>query len=299
MVAMSVWSKTCLAIVLFASVACAAKPSISLVKASFKLNVVRDGEKIHQVWLSAEPDTVSKIASTEGFEVTDGNSVSIQASFQDTNGEPASVHQCFLRFVNQRTKQDNLFLAKRKGRDMRAEVNFKNEVKSDAEFWVQDDSYAVELVMGDLNMRDSVTWKITENMHFAEGALLMFSRSGGGVFDFDVGVKKYLLPEFISPIPNAEKRASVAAIVIALVGVLLPLPLLLIAWGRLGVFPLQFPPQKGKQLWIFGFETCLMGHLVALVMFWVKWNIVTTWKVMGVLMIPTMICGRNVLSSHS
>lgn len=290
-------AQLCLAVALCAASPDAANPSVSLVKASFKLNVVRDGEKIHQVWLTAEADKVSEIASPDGFEVSNGNSVSVQASFQNADGKPAFVHQLFLRFVNQRTKQDNLFLVKRRGRDMRADVVLKNEIRSDAEFWVEDDAYAIEVVMGDLHMKDSTTWTITENMRFADDASPMFSRPQGGIFDFDVSVKKYMLPEFVSPVPAPEKRAQLPAILLALVSVLLPLPLLLIAWRRLGVFPLEFPKEKSQQLSIFVFEVFLLGHVGALVMFWVKWNIVTTCKVMGALMIPTMLFGRNVLSS--
>lgn len=287
----------CLAIALCVALTYAATSSISLVKASFKLNIVRDGEKIHQLWLTAERDEASQTASPEGFQVSNGNSISVQASFEGAGGGPAFVRQLFLRFVNTRTKQDNLFLVKRKGRDMRADVVLEREVKSDAEFWVKDDSYAVELIMGDLHMKESTTWTITENMRFAEDAAPMFSRPERGVFDFDVSVKKYLLPEFFSPVPVPEKRASLPAIVMALISVLLPLPVLFIVWTKLGVFPLEFPKERSQQLYIFGFESCLLGHLVALVMFWVKWNIVTTWKVVGALMIPTMIFGRNVLSA--
>lgn len=287
----------CLAIALCAALTDAATSSISLVKTSFKLNVVRDGERIHQLWLTAEPDTISQTASPDGFQVSNGNSISVQASFEGADGEPAFVRQLFVRFVNKRTKQDNLFLVKRKGRDMRADVVPKTEIKSDAEFWVHDDSYAVELVMGDLHMKESTTWTITENMRFAEDAAPMFSRPERGVFDFDVSVKKYLLPEFVSPIPAPEKKASLPAIVVALISVLLPFPLLLIVWTKLGVFPLEFPKESSERLYFLGFEACLLGHLVSLVMFWVKWNIVTTWKVVGALMIPTMIFGRNVLSS--
>lgn len=291
------WVLLCVLAVLCAAISDAAEPSISLVKATLKVSMVRDGEKVHRVWLSTETDKVAEVAQPEGFEVGNANSFSVQASFENEKGEPASVHQLFLRFVNQRTKQDNLYLVKRGSRDMRTEINLKNEIKGDAEFWVKDDSYAVELIMGDKLLKDSTTWRITEKMRFEEDAFPMFTRVTRGVFDFDVGVKKGLLPEFISPIPASEKMAPLFAVLLALASTLLPLPLLLVAWVRLGVFPLQFPGDKKEKISILAFQACLVAHLGALVMFWVKWNIVTTWKVMGVIMVPTLLFGRSVLST--
>lgn len=270
--------------------------SISFAKASFKVSTIRDGEKIHRVWVATESDKLSDIAKPEGFEVGNANSISVQAAFEKEDGKPAFVHQLFLRFVNQRTNQDNLFLVKRGSRDMRSEINLKNEIKGDAVFWEKDDSYAVELVMGDKLLKEGVAWRITDNMRFADDASAMFQRPARGVFDFDVGVKKDLLPEFISPVPSSEKRASLFAIVLALISTLLPLPVLLVVWANLGVFPLQLPTDSKQKVAVLGFQACLLAHSGALVMFWLKWNIVTTWKFMGAIMVPTLLLGKVALS---
>lgn len=275
----------------------ATESSISLAKASFKCTYVQDGERMHRVWVTAESDTISKVAAPEGFAADGGDSLSVQASFLDQEDNAVSVHQLFLRFVNKRTLADNLFLLKRRGREMKVDVKLRTEVKADRDFWAASDVYDVELVMGDFKLTQSTTWTITENMRFAEGSEALFQPPPTGVFDFDIGVKKRLLPEFVSPIPDPEKRAAFPLIVAALVGVVMPLPFLFIGWTKVGVFPLRFPSGKSQRLWLFGFEACVLGHLVALVMFWIQWNIVTTWKVIGALMVPTWFFGRNVLAA--
>lgn len=285
------------AITIFATFAFAADSSISLSKATFKLSYVQDGEKMNRVKLSIGPEEISEASSADGFSVGLKDSITVQASFVDQNSDAVSVHQLFLRFVNKRLRQDNLFLLKRRGREMKADFNFKGEIRSDLDFWTATDSYIVELVMGDLKLAESRTWTITKDMRFDESCAELFKQPERGVFDFDVSVKKQLLPEFHSPNPEPEKRAPMFMILAALVAVMLPLPVLFVGWSRLGVFPLRFPSKTGEKLWVFGFELCLVGHLVALTMFWVRWNIVTTWKVMGLMMVPTIFFGKIVLSS--
>lgn len=289
------FAASCVTIALLIDLAHATDEAITLSKASLKVHITRDGEKVNLVMLSTQPDTLSQVASPKGFEIGLGHSVSVQASFIDASSEATSIHQPFLRFVNQRTKQDNVYLLKRKGKEMRLDLGLKAEIKADLDFWTKDDVYGVELVMGDWKLDQSATWVITERMRFGADAKAMFEHAPRGVFDFDVGVKKGVLPEFETALPEGEKRAPLTAIVLALVGVVLPLPMLVVGWIRLGVFPLRLPREKGEQFAVLGFEACVVGHLIALVMFWLRWNIVTTWKVMGVLMIPTLLFGRSVV----
>lgn len=293
---LSRFAATCIAIALFVGLAHAIDETITFSKASLKVHVKRDGEKVNLVMLSTQPDSLSQVASSDGFEIGLGHSISVQASFIDANSEATSIHQPFMRFVNQRTKQDNVYLLNRKGKEMRLDLGLKAEIKGDLDFWTKDDVYGVQLVMGDWRLERSATWVITERMRFAADADPMFEHAPRSVFDFDVGVKKEVLPEFETALSKGEKRAPLLAIVLALVGVLLPLPLLVVGWIRLGVFPLQLPRERGERLAFLGFEACIVGHLVALVMFWVRWNIVTTWKVMGMLMVPTLLFGRSVVS---
>lgn len=286
---------SCIAVTLCIGLTNATEDKVTFSKASLKVRIARDGEKVNHVMLSTQPDTLAQVASPEGFRVGLGHTIYVQASFVDAKSEPASIHQLFLRFVNQRTQQDNLYMLKLKGKEMRLDLKLKTEINADLDFWTKDDVYGVQLVMGDWKLGQSATWVITEKMKFAEDAASMFERAPKGVFDFDVGVKKEALPEFETALPEGEKRAPLVAIVIALVAVVAPLPMLVVGWVRLGVFPLRLPEGKGERFAVLGFEACVVGHLAALVMFWVRWNIVTTWKVMGVLMIPTLLFGRKVV----
>lgn len=274
---------------------CACGHGISFQKGTFKVTHIEHGEKKQRVRLSTDADSVSKVAQPEGFTMDTKDSIAVQLSFVDESENAAVVRQAFLRFENKRTGQDNIYLLEKKGRDMKVELPIQKEIRGDLEFWKHKDSYKVDVIMGDVKLEGDGIWTITEDMMFFEDSEKAFKKAPGGVFDFDVGVKKTLLPEFITPIAPAEKRAPKLFVLVALLAVLMPLPILLVAWARLGVFPLRI--SEGFSLGsVIGFELCLLCHVMALGMFWFSWNIVKTWKVMGVLMIPTYLFGRKVLS---
>ncbi|CAN8069594.1 unnamed protein product [Agarophyton chilense] len=271
--------------------------SMHFERAIFKSSYVLGEEKVQRVRLSSDRDSLQQVA-TPHLEVAPDDSLACQVSFQDNQKDPAAPNQVLFRFENKKTGKDNYFLMKKKGRDFKVDIKLSKEIKGDLEFWQKDGSYRAELIMGDPELDLSQTWTITDKMTFSDKASALFKEPERGVFDFDVSVKKYLLPEFISPTPAPEKRAHPLVVVGALIGVTLPSLLLLYVWIRMGVFPLSFKDKNNVGVLI-GFEACVLGHIVALVMFWVKWNIVVTWKVMAALMIPTCILGRQLLLENT
>ena len=270
--------------------------TITLKKAVVKLNYVKHGERVHRIKAEVNGETIATSKPFAPFQIEPTDSINVQLSLLNEEEEPAFIKQPFLRIENIETKQDNLYLLKRRGKDMRLDLSLKKEIKADLDFWQKDYSYRLQIIMGDLKLKESQTWTITDHMSFQDHVGSgIFEKPARKVFDFDVGVKKTLLPEFSFPIPIPEKRASLPIVIAGLICTFLPWFLLLVFWKGLGAFNLRLPSNKGEKILFIGFEMCVLAHLVALSMFWYKWNIVTTGKVVGVLMVPTLILGRNLL----
>lgn len=270
--------------------------TITLKKAVFKLNYVKHGERIQRVKTEVNGETISTSKALDAFQIEPTDSINIQLSFLNEKEEPTYIKQPFLRIENIETKQDNLYLLKRRGKDMRLDLSLRKEVQADLDFWQKEYSYRLQIIIGDLKLKESRTWTITDHMSFQDDvAKSIFEKPARNVFDFDVGVKKTLLPEFSFPIPSPEKRASLPIVIVGLVSIFIPWIVLLISWKGLGAFNLRLPSNKGEKIMFIVFEICVLAHLVALGMFWYKWNIVTTGKVVGVLMVPTLVLGRNLL----
>lgn len=263
-------------------------------RATFKASYVQEGEKVMKVKLSTDVESVGEIADPDGFQISPTDSLACQVAFIDDKNAPISITQPFIRFENLRTGKDNLFLLKKKGRDMKVDIKMDREVKSDLNFWNEQDFYLVELIMGDLDLHLAKTWTITEKMAFSTNSHQLFKAPERNVFDFDVSVKKSLLPEFTFPIAPPEKRAHPAVTVLAVSAILLSFALLLFGWTKMGVLQLSLKGRKNMSV-IFGFELCVIGHAIALCMFWLRWDIILTWKVTGVLMVPTWILGQKLI----
>lgn len=262
--------------------------TFQLEKLTFKATYVRDGEKNARVRLSADMSTVDQVADTGDVHVESSDTISVQASIVDASGESVGIEQAFIRFLNKRTGVDNLYLMRKTGLDIKVDVNLAREIRADHDFWVGTDTYRTEVVLGDERLKSSKTWVVTDSLRFKDQDASDFKPAPRGVFDFDVSVKKHLLPEFEFPIPPKEKRAPFSIVMIALIAVIVPLPLLLITWKWMGVLPLSLP--SGHQLFVAGgLHFCVLAHIAILIGFWLSWNIVTTWKIMSVIMVPTLV----------
>lgn len=282
--------------VLYAASVSAGTP-VQLEKVAFKATHVKHDEKIARVRLSADASTVHQIGEDGDVEVEPSDTITAQASIVDDSGESVAIEQAFLRFENKRTGKDNIYLMRKSGLDSKVDVNLPREIRADHDFWVGQDSYRVEVILGDERLKRSVSWLVTDSMKFADADAEIFKLLPRGVFDFDISVKKEILPEFEYPLPANGKRAPWSIVLVALIAVAVPLPVLLMIWKQLGVLPLRLP--GGRHLVVVGgLQTCILAHILALIMFWFRWNIVTTWKVMGVIMVPTFLFMRSFLQEN-
>lgn len=276
-----------------------ASGSIKLERASIRLSYLSQQERLTRRAASAEaPDFAAIGAPYVTAEVDD--TLLVQASCVDAaTSETAHAQQAFLRFVRKDTGLDSVYVMKKKGFESRLELSLKKEIRADHSFWTREATYRVEVVVGDTRMDSGVSWVAIDALSFGNGPPGPFGVASSGVFDFDVGVKRSVLPEFSSKRPPEEKQAPFIAVVLALFALLGPFPLVFVAWGRLGVFPFKMPEGAQEKSSVVGFELCLLGHMFALTMFWLKWNIVFTWKVMAAIMVPTLFFGHRVLSTSA
>lgn len=261
--------------------------ALTLSKGSFKVSYVQSGEKMHRLRASLSRDEPAPTGAQ--FNARREDTMSVQLQYEMADGKAGFPEQALLRVYNARLQADNLFLVRRKGRELRADVWLAAESRTDEGFWQKGDALRVEVVVGGEGL-EGWTWKIGEMRLVGDWGF----EKKRDVFDFDVGVKKGLLDEFDAPVREEEKRAGGMLVGGAIVGVLGAFVGLIVGWGNMGVLPLK----KGGDIgigWGIGFQGCLLSQIIVLGLFWVRWDIVTTWKVMGMIMIPTIVCGRRVL----
>jgi Oligosaccharyltransferase subunit Ribophorin II len=291
------------AVTVFALLTChaAADPAIKLERAGMRLTYTVSQEKRTRASASVDGPAFS-VGSVPSVIAHPDDTLVAQASCVDQSDAavPAHPQQAFLRVVRVADGNDAVYVMRKKSIEMRAELSLRKEIRADREFWRVGDAYRVEIVVGDTRMVEGVTVVVVESLTFdgeSTSVLNVFRAPTGNVFDFDVGVKKFLLPEFTSPVAPGEKQAPFVAVMVALAALAAPFPFVFVAWGQLGVFPLTLPESMCERTMVVGFESCLLGHIAALVMFWLRWNIVYTWKVLVLLMVPTLFFGHKVLSA--
>lgn len=276
----------------------ASEETIAVDRAAVRISYAGEAERLTRSSFSADgPDLSASSSSSSKAIVDSGDTLHAQLSCVGSeSGDTAHPQQAFLRFVRHDTGADTVYVMQRKSIGMRVELSMKKEIRQDLNFWSPDVSYRVEVIVGDTKMASGSTWVAIAEMKFSSAGANVFKAPAAEVFDFDVGVKKALLPEFTSPLPPEEKQATAAAIIVALIALLAPLPLVILAWARLGVFPMKVSGGASGRSSAFKFEICLLLHMAALTMFWLKWNILQTWKVMAALMPATIVYGQRTLS---
>lgn len=262
--------------------------SLSLSKATFKTQSLRDGEKITKTLLTFTPPFSSTPAASS-ISVLPTQSLVVSASLSPTTSLP---QQSVLRLYNHRLEIDNFFILSPHHREIRLDLPLATEIQGTRDFFYLTDEYSVELIIADPDLPDNgYIWTITKNLTFIDDGSHIFDPPSTGVFDFDVSVKTHAPPDFEWPIQPPEPRASRLAVIIGVIAVLTPAMGLLKVWSGLGVWKRTM---NGDGWWkVFG--VCVILHMIAMVRFWIGWRITTLWKVMSVLSIPTLFAGRKVM----
>lgn len=268
--------------------------SIQVERLSLRVTYVQDAEKLSKGTFAVENDEWNSFEPTSDLAVSPSDTLVAQASCIDKSGDPVQPTQASLRIVDESTvpPTDTIWPLTQRRQEMRREVSLKHETKVDHEFWRSGVPYSVQLIVGDPRLERGVVWTVTTGFIFNSS---IPSKVPRGVFDFDLAVRKNSLPEFHSTVPENRKQVPLTVVITFTILSMVPIVGLLAMWSKLGALSSKPHSSVSSRLNILLFEICLIAHAAALGMFWVQWNIVTTWKVMAVIMVPTLYFGHRAL----
>lgn len=288
------------------SARCEGAETFNVDKVTFKSTYVRNDERVSRIRLSASGDDLSTVGEAGDVVLSSNDTLTVQVSLDPPT---VTAEQVMLRFENKRLHLDNLFALTRTGSEYKVELKLRKEIGADRAFWAAQgldggyggDTYSVTVMVGDAKLADGgyKAWSVTKKMRWHPDDLefdKVFRPVQHGVFEFDIRVKTdVLLPEFHTPLPVQERAAKwyITAAIVACMA--LAFPALFATWFHMGALPLNLKAGHGSLFVSAALHLCIIGHIAALVMFWVKWNIITTWKVMGAIMVPTLIFMRAFL----
>lgn len=193
-----------------------------------------------------------------------------------------AAHQTFVRFTNQKTKQEIIFVSEA---DSSLTNKFDLDVGASAkDFGYQSGKYSVELIVGDAIIENPFSWVLADvELTFPEGS----ATPSEGQSQYS---KK---PEIKHLFREPEKRPPGAVSMTFTVLVLAPLLILLLLWLKIGVNLSNFP----FSISAIGFHVCLAGIFGLYYCYWTQLNMFQTLRYLGILAIPTFLFGNRLLSS--
>ncbi|ESO85997.1 hypothetical protein LOTGIDRAFT_220939 [Lottia gigantea] len=198
-----------------------------------------------------------------------------------TTSQSLSAHQTFVRFTNQKTKQEIIFVAESDSSNLN---KFELDVGARGkDFGFQSGQYGMELIIGDPVIENPISWTMADvKLTFQEGQ----AKTKPSTNQYS---KK---PEIQHQFNKPEKRPP-AVVSLAFSGlVLLPVLILFILWIKLGVNISNFP----VSLSAIGFHVCLAAIFGLYYCYWTQLNMFQTLRWLGILAVPTFLFGNRLLS---
>jgi len=199
----------------------------------------------------------------------------------ERSGDLMKVHQAFVRLSNTDTNQEIIFVAEADSKNI---YNFDIDVNAKAkEFGSISGTYNINLIVGDPVITNSFSWNVGKvHIKFADDASPRKDHSA------DYKPRPVITHMFREP----EKRPSTLVSNAFTILVILPLLLLFVLWGKLGVNLSNFP----FSLHAIGFHAGLGSIFCLFVLFWLKLNMFTTLKYLVCLCVVTFLCGNRLLA---
>ena len=273
---------------------CAAR-SLSVDRVAFRVSYVQDAEKLQRISVAADSfDLRTKQPLLDSVDASLSDTIVAQVVCRDSDGKVAHPTQAVLRIADESAVPpvDTIWPLNRRRNELRREISLEFESRVDRAFWRRNVAYTVQIIVGDRELGESVVWTITREFKLDSA----YEEKKRGVFDFDLAIRKSIKPEFDTPIPGARKEAPLSIVSTFSLLSIAPLVCLLIVWGRIGALTITIPRKSKERFDTIMFQLCIAAYIVVLTMFWVEWNIVTTWKVMGLLIIPSLYFGKSSLA---
>ncbi|XP_029636206.1 dolichyl-diphosphooligosaccharide--protein glycosyltransferase subunit 2 [Octopus sinensis] len=199
-----------------------------------------------------------------------------------SNGQLMTAHQAFVRLTNLKTKQEIIFVTEA---DNSMTNKFDLDVGSGAkDFGSLSGRYSMELIIGDAVIENPFSWYLADTvLTFPEAT----APSKPAVNQYSP--KPTINHEFKRP----EKRPPKLVSFIFTALVVLPIFILFILWGKIGVNISNFPMSVSA----IGFHVCLASIFGCYSLYWKSLNMFQTLKYVGLLSIPTFLFGNRLLSN--
>eukprot|EP00871_Galdieria_phlegrea_P004826 jgi/Galph1/5344/GphlegSOOS_G3996.1 len=265
--------------------------SINLLTVKLELSDSKTGDSVLSEQLTAESLPFQRKVFLE-----DDRQFSVQVTLRTpTVTRVESLEQAWISFVEKESKEEYVFLPMKRTNDLLIYiVDVNREALQTLEGKRGD--FFLKLVVGDTRIPRGLSEVLATNVVFNYSQKVAPSPSRpSGIFDYDVSWKFYPQEEIIYQLKQPAKRAPIFFSFLFTALVLLPL-LIFIFWVVATFYVFPFELDWGIELvWSLVFHACIGGYLYSLVMFWLQWNIIKTWKVMLSLLPLTMISGYKVL----
>lgn len=224
------------------------------------------------------------------------------SSERTPQGDAFRPQQCFLRLYHDQTGREIILVAtpssKSSGQAGGSVLQLILDPSTQAkDFGYLSGVYTMELLVGDALMPQGVRWTLgkasitlpaapvappsapSPNVHWADAPRLPGQ------------VAKSEIHHQFRP---ADKRAPAPLSTLFTVLCILPLGLLLILWGKLGINLRGLSETSPAAI---GFHICLAGMFVLYYVYWTRWNMFQTLGYVALLGVPTFLCGNIMLRS--
>uniref|UniRef100_A0A8D8LI08 Dolichyl-diphosphooligosaccharide--protein glycosyltransferase subunit 2 n=1 Tax=Cacopsylla melanoneura TaxID=428564 RepID=A0A8D8LI08_9HEMI len=200
--------------------------------------------------------------------------------------KPTTVHQTFVRLSNRETGQEVVLVVET---PTSADKAYKFDVDIGAKSSLlnhQSGLYTVSLIVGDAVVTNSFVWEVgTVNLKLSGDVPAAAPHTSKSLYYKPK-------PEITHMFREAERRPPVFVSNLFTGLVLLPILLLFILWGKLGVNISNFPFKFSALM----FHVCLGGIFVLFGLFWLQLNMFETLKYLTILSVFTFYFGNSLLS---
>ncbi|CAN6684547.1 unnamed protein product [Malus baccata var. baccata] len=256
--------------------------------------------KIENAEIAVLDSDIGSIETQKKLDFTGENTVSLSAnhlqklrlSFQLTtpSGHAFKPHQVFLKLTHE-TKVEHIFVVGSSGQRFEKILDFLGLVEK---FYYLSGSYDIELTVGDAVMENSFLRAIGQIDLDLPEAPEKASRPPSPAVDpySKFGPKAEIAHIFRVP----EKRPSQELSLVFLGLVLLPLIGFLVGLLRLGVNLKNFPTSAVPATFGILFHVGIAAVLLLYVLFWLKLDLFTTLKTLGLLGVFLLFVGHRILS---
>lgn len=199
-----------------------------------------------------------------------------------SSGDKIKVHQAFVRLALEGSNAEIIYVAEP---DSSNQYKFDLDVSAKAkEFGGKSGKYSISLIIGDFVISNPINWNLAD-------IKLEFPAAGSEEAAAKTESPNKAKPEIRHLFREPEKRPP-TIVSTAFTGLcLVPFAFMLMAWMKLGVNMSSFP----ISLSALGFHLGLGAIFALYYLFWLQWDMFTTFKYLIMIGVVTFLCGNSML----